>query len=100
MRELQSALQEAKDQAKREEIQRQLARLRDQQQQMLRDTDELRDRRDQPENQQRMADSREQLEQTRENVRRASDALEQGRVPQAEASGARDGEELKNLRDE
>ena len=44
MKELQSALQEAKDEAQREELRRQLARLRDQQQQQLRDTDELRDR--------------------------------------------------------
>ena len=100
MRELESALQQAREEAKREELKRQLARLRDQQQQMLRDTDELRDRMDQPENQQRMADSRQQLEQTREDVRRASEALDQGKVPQAEASGARAGEQLKNLRDE
>lgn len=100
MRELQSALQQAKEETQREEIKRQLARLRDQQQQMLRDTDELRDRMDQPENQQRMAEARDQLEQTREDVRRASEALEQEKVSQAEASGARAGEQLKNLRDE
>jgi hypothetical protein len=100
MRELQSALEQATEEAKREEIKRQLARLRDQQQQMLRDTDELRDRMDRPENQQRMAESREQLEQTRENVRRASEALEKGMVPEASAEGARAGERLNDLRDE
>jgi hypothetical protein len=100
MRELESALQAAQEPQQREEIQRQLARLRDQQQQQLRDTDELRDRMDQPENQQRMADSRQQLEQTRENVRRASESLEQGQVPEAAASGARAAEELNNLREE
>jgi hypothetical protein len=100
MRELESALQQAREPQQREEIQRQLARLRDQQQQQLRDTDELRDRMDQPENQERMADSREQLEQTRENVRRASESLERGQVPEAAASGARAAEELNNLREE
>jgi hypothetical protein len=100
MKELQSALEQAKEQQRREELKRQLARLREQQQQMLRDTDELRDRMDQPENQQRMADSRQQLEQTRENVRQASEALDQGKVPQASASGARAQEQLNNLKDE
>ena len=100
MREIQNALEQARDEQKREELKRQLARLREQQQQMLRDTDELRDRMDQPENQQRMADARQQLEQTRENVRRASEALEQGQMPQAQSSGARAQEQLNNLREE
>ena len=100
MRELQNALEQARDEQKREELKRQLARLREQQQQMLRDTDELRDRMDQPENQQRMADARQQLEQTRENVRRASEALEQGQMPQAQSSGARAQEQLNDLRED
>ena len=44
LKELQSALEAAKTQQAREEIERQLKRLRDQQQQILRDTDELRER--------------------------------------------------------
>ncbi len=100
VKELQNALEAAKDEAQREEIQRQLARLRDQQQQMLRDTDELRDRMDSQENQERMAESRQQLEQTRNNIRRASEALEQGMVSQAAAAGERAADELNNLRDD
>ncbi|MDB5294706.1 MAG: hypothetical protein JWO31_689, partial [Phycisphaerales bacterium] len=46
MKEMQSALAEAKEPAKQEEIKRQLARLREQQREQLRDTDELRDRMD------------------------------------------------------
>jgi hypothetical protein len=99
VKELQTALEAARDEQQREEIQRQLARLRDQQQQMLRDTDELRDRMDRPENQERMADARQQLEQTRNNIRRASESLEQGMVSQAAASGERAANELNNLRD-
>jgi hypothetical protein len=100
MKELQSALEKAQDQAKKEELQRQLARLRDQQQQMLRDTDELRDRMEQPENQERMAEARQQLDQTRQNVRKAEESLEQGKVPEANAAGARASEQFQNLRDQ
>ena len=64
----------------RQEIERQLKRLRDQQQQILRDTDELQERMEQEENRDRMADAREQIEQGREHVRQASEALEQGQL--------------------
>ena len=47
LKELQSALEAAKTQAVREEIERQLKRLRDQQQQIFRDTDEFRERMEQ-----------------------------------------------------
>jgi hypothetical protein len=100
MKELQAALQEAKDEQQREELRRQLARLRDQQQEQLRDTDELRDRMDNSENQERMADARQQLDETRTNIRRASEALEQGMVSQAAAAGARASEELNQLREQ
>ena len=72
----------------REEIQRQLKRLRDQQQQVLRDTDELQ-RADgaASENRDRMAEARQQVEQSRENVRQASEALEQGQLSQAVTEG-------------
>lgn len=99
MKEQQSALEQAREEAKREEARRQLARLSDQQQQMLRDTDELRDRMDQPENQEKMAEAREQLEQTRSNVRQASEALEKEKLPEATAAGARAGEQLNDLKE-
>jgi hypothetical protein len=100
LKELQSALEAAKTPQAREEIERQLKRLREQQQQMLRDTDELRERMENDENRERMADSRQQLEQTREHLRQASEALEQGRVPQAVTAGARAGKELNDLRED
>lgn len=100
MEEMKSALDRAKDDTQREEIQRQLARLRDQQAEQLRDTDELRDRMNRPENQESLTDARQQLEQTRENVRRASEALRQNQVPEAATSGARASEQLNNLRDQ
>jgi hypothetical protein len=99
LKELQSALEAAKTQEARQEIERQLKRLRDQQQQILRDTDELRERMETEENRDRMADARQQLEQGREHVRQASQALEQGRVPQALTEGARAGRQFNDLRE-
>jgi hypothetical protein len=100
LKELQSALEAAKTAQAREEIEKQLKRLRDQQQQILRDTDELRERMEREENRERMADARQQIEQSREHVRQASEALEEGRVPQAVTESARAGRELNDLREE
>jgi hypothetical protein len=100
LKELRSALEAAKDPKAREEIERQLKRLRDQQQQILRDTDELRERMEREENRDRMADARQQVEQGREHVRQASEALEQGRLSQALTEGSRAGRQLNDLREE
>jgi hypothetical protein len=100
LKELQSALEAAKSPEARREIERQLKRLRDQQQQILRDADELRERMEREENRARMAEARQQMEEGREHLRQASDALEQGRVPQALTEGTRAGQQLSELRDE
>ncbi|OYV85985.1 MAG: hypothetical protein B7Z73_12550, partial [Planctomycetia bacterium 21-64-5] len=100
LKELQSALEEAKHESEREEIRRQLKRLREEEQEILRDTDELKARMDQPENQERMADARQQLDQTRDQVRRASEALDQERVSQAAAAGTRAERDFNDLRNE
>ena len=77
-----------------------LASLRDQQQQQLRDTDELRNRMDQPQNQERMANERGQLDDTRNNIQRTGEQLNRGQVAEAQASGQRAAEQLNQLRDE
>ena len=100
LKELQSALEAAKTQPAREEIERQLKRLREQQQQILRDTDELRERMEREENRDRMADARQQVDESREHVRQASEALEEGRIPQALTEGARAGRQFNDLREE
>ena len=100
LKELQSALEAAKTPQAREEIERQLKRLRDQQQQILRDTDELRERMEREENRDRMADARQQVDESREHVRQASEALEEGRIPQALTEGARAGRQFNDLREE
>jgi hypothetical protein len=100
LKELQSALEAAKTPQARQELERQLKRLRDQEQQILRDADELRERMEREENRARMAEARGQMEQGREHVRQASEALEQGRVSQALTEGTRAGRQLNDLREE
>ncbi len=100
IKELQSALVSAETPAEKSEIERRLKSLRDQQEEMLRDTDELIDRMQQPENQQRMAEETKSLEQSRENLRDATESLEEGAVSQAAAEGTRAQRELETLRDE
>jgi hypothetical protein len=100
LKELQTALQEAKTEVEREELQRRLKRLQEEQQQLLADVDEVRQRMERPENQSRMADARQQLDQSRSNVQRASEALEQGQVSQALSSGTRAQRDLQQLRDD
>jgi len=100
LKELQTALQEARTEQEREEIQRRLKRLQEEEQQMLTDVDELRQRMDRPENQSRMAEERRQLEQTRNDVQRAAEAAGQGATSQALASGTRAQRQLQELRDQ
>ena len=97
--ELISAL-EAAEEDEQEELQRQLKRLREQQQEILRDTDELQEQMSESQNRQQMQESRQQLEETRENIRETSEALEEGELPQAAASGVRAERELEELRDD
>jgi hypothetical protein len=100
VKELQSALEQAADEEERQELERQLKRLREQQQEILRDTEELQQRMDREELQDRLSDAQQQLTDTRENVRRASEALEEGRLSEAVTSGTRAEREFQELQDE
>ena len=100
LKELQSALQEAKTEAEREEIRRRLKRLQEEEQQMLNDVDEVRQRMDRPDSQSRLADQNRQLEQTRQDIQRAAEAAGQGSVSKALAAGARAQQQLQNARDQ
>src|SRR2546425_3926410 len=100
LKELQTALQEAKTEQEREEIRRRLKRLREEEQQMLADVDELRQRMEQPQNQSSMAEARQQLERTRGEVQRAADALENESATQALSSGTRAQRQLQELTDD
>jgi hypothetical protein len=100
MKELQSALEEARTEQQREDLKRQLQRLQDEQRQVLQDTEELQSRMESPENMERMSAEREQLQQAREQAQRASEALENERVTQAAASGTRVEQTFEELRNE
>jgi hypothetical protein len=100
LKELQTALQEARTEQEREEIRRQLKRLQEEEQQMLADVDDLRQRMDRPENQSRLADERRQLDQTRQEVQKAAEAAGQNAASQALAAGTRAQSQLQQLRDE
>ncbi len=100
IKELQTALQEAKTEAEREEFRRRLKRLREEEREMLADVDELRQRMERSENQSRLSDARQQLDKTRSDVQRAAEALDNESVPQALSSGTRAQRELQQLSDD
>ncbi|HAB18691.1 MAG TPA: hypothetical protein DCE44_19900, partial [Verrucomicrobiales bacterium] len=100
LKELQASLQAADTEKEREEIRRQLKRLQEEQQQMLADADELRQRLERPENQSRFAEQRKQLEQTRNELQRASEAASEGSTSQALAAGTRAQQQLQQMREQ
>jgi hypothetical protein len=100
LKKLQTALEAAATEEEKEDIRRQLKRLREQQEQMLRDTDELLDRMERPHHQRQLSEARQQLEETRENVRRSSEAMQQNDVPQALSAGTRAERQFEQMREE
>ncbi len=99
LKELQTALQEAKSEKERGEIRRQLKRLQEEQKQQLADVDELQQRMNRPENQSRMDEQRKQLDQTRDELQQAAEATGDGQVSQALAAGTRAQRQLQDMRD-
>ena len=99
LRDLQMALQEARTPQEREEARRQLKRLKDEERQMLADTDELRQQMEQSPNAAQQSQARQQLDQTRNDVQRAAEQMERQSVSEALASGSRAEENLQNLRE-
>jgi hypothetical protein len=100
LQELQTALQEARSEAAREEVRRQLKRLQEDQQELLADADEVRQRMERSENQSRMNDQRQRMEQARSDLQRAAEAAQQGQTSQALAAGTRAQRELQQMRED
>jgi hypothetical protein len=100
IKELQTALQEAKSEAEREEAKRQLKRLQEEQQQMLADMDELKQSMEQAQNQGELAQEKERLEQSRREAQKAGEAMRQEKPTEALAAGTRSERELQELRDD
>ena len=100
LRELQSALQAARDETERQEIEEQIKRLRDQQQEMLRDADELASRMERKENEQNMANARERMSSSRDAMQQSMEQLERGDVGESLATGTRAERELESIQDD
>jgi hypothetical protein len=99
IQQLQTELEMASDED-RTEIENRLKRLQEEQQQILRDSDELRDRMQNEQNQQQMSDEARQLEEARENIQRSAEALENSQLSRAAAEGERAQRQLEELREE
>ena len=86
---LETALMEAKTEETKQELEEQLKRLRESQEALLRDSDEVLERMNQPENRQAMQEAREQTEQARSDMQKSSEALSKGETSPAISSGTR-----------
>jgi hypothetical protein len=100
LREAESSLRQARDDQERDQVRRELQRLRDEQLQAMQDVDELQARMDQPENRQRMSDADRQLDESRARIRESTEQLEQGMVSNAITSTTRAQRQLEQMRDE
>ncbi|MGA2177674.1 MAG: hypothetical protein ABSH38_22090 [Verrucomicrobiota bacterium] len=100
LRELQTALQEARTDAQREDIRRQLKRLQDEERQMLADVDELRQQLERSPNASSLSKAGRQLEQARSDTRRAAEEIGNESVSQALAAGTRAQQGLRDLRED
>jgi hypothetical protein len=87
LKETQVALRQAQNEEQRQEIRRELKRLREEQLEALRDVDELQQRMERPENRRRMAEARERLDQSRSRIRQSAEELERGMVSRAVTYG-------------
>lgn len=81
----------------KEDLERQLKRLKEEQQQLLRDTDELAEKLDSEENRSRLDEQRQELAETREEIRETAENLEEGQLADAANSATRAQEELTKM---
>ncbi len=99
VRELQAALAAADDAKKKEELQRELKRLEEEQRRMLADLDETRGRLDRLPADEQSRQAQEQLDRTREQMRRSGEELGRGETSEALAAGSRAREQLDQARE-
>ena len=100
IKDLNAAMEQAKDEEEEEEIKNQLKRLREQQREQLADLEELQNRMQQQDNPQRTSEAQKKLQQTRQQMNQASKALEQNNLEQAQNASTRAQRDLEELRDE
>lgn len=99
LRELQTALQQARTEQEKAEIQRELKHLADEERQMLSNVDDLRQKLDQAPSSSRLSQTARDLDQTRAETQRATQQLGNQEVSQALASGTRAQQSMENLRE-
>jgi len=102
LKQLESELRAATNDKEREEIERELKRLRDEQREMLRDVDELSEKMDQAADRQKpeSAQMQQQMEQARENVQQASRAMDEGKLAEAISEGVRAERQFDELKED
>ncbi|MCA9261110.1 MAG: hypothetical protein KDA61_17965, partial [Planctomycetales bacterium] len=101
LKQLEIELQRETDPQRREDLDEQLKRLREEQEEILRDADELQQRMEQEQNEQASDATRDnaqqRMQETRDQIRETTEALRQGQVGQAVAEGRRAQESLEQL---
>ncbi|RFC48253.1 MAG: hypothetical protein DVB23_000644 [Verrucomicrobia bacterium] len=100
IQELEAALKAAREEAERGELERRLERLRAEQEEMLRDVDELLERMESEENSERMGPESRELRTAREEVREAGEQLQRQELSQAANSARRAQENLREMQEE
>ena len=100
LKQLESELRQAKTEEERDEIERQLKRLRDEQQQMLRDIDETAESIDKQDNMDQADQMAQQAQEARDNALKTSEALKENQLSRAISEGTRTERDLENLRDD
>jgi len=89
LRDLAGAIARAKTETEREELKRELKRLRDEQKELVADIDKLNQQMEKDENRARTAAAREKLEKVREAAQAASEKMDQGEVESAANAATR-----------
>ncbi len=100
LKELQTALNEAKTDQEKEEARRQLKRLEEEQRRMLADADELSQKMEQRQNQAEAGEQRQKLDEARQNMEQAAEATSKGEAGQALASGTRAKEQMQEMKED
>jgi hypothetical protein len=100
LKELESQMRQAKTDQERDEIERRLKRLREEQQQLLHDSDDLRNKLNKSTQPEMVAETKQQLEQTRQRMVDTAEKLREGQLSQALNAGTRAERELKQLHED
>lgn len=100
LKELQTALNEAKTEKEKEDAKRELKRLEEEQRRMLADADELSQKMEQRQNQSEAGDQQQKLDEARQNMEQAADATAKGEASKALAAGAKAKEQMQQMREE